>query len=241
MQERMERLSIEDVDLSFKDKCFLLGDVRPLAVTTSGISTALQTTEEGLSDCCCAHFQAPEGVVNPRAKVTIHYAVILEGLFKLPKGYRRVSSVLFLHCNDPNQLQKEVTIQLRHWADICRGKESGLCFMKANHDLGSGESHYDFQPLEGGNFEADPESGTIHLKGHFCLLCIALDESKGYTSDRCYAILCHKRLPDQDQYRICIVHAIPSWFEVGHWVQKIMKLITGKLMQLDLVYIKYAC
>ena len=218
MQEGMGKLNIKDIDLSFKEKCFLLGDVHPLAITTSGISTALQTIKERLSDHCCAHLQAPEGIVNPGMKVTMHYAVILEGPFKFPKGYRRVSSVLFLHCNTPNQLRKEVTIQLRHWADVCRGKESGLCFMKANHELCSGESHYDFQLLEGGDFEAGQKSGTIQLMGHFCVLCIAIKESTGYTSDRCYAVFCSQRYPDHERFRICIVYATPSWLQVGHCV-----------------------
>ena len=210
----MKRLSTEDVDLSFKDKCFLLGDVCQLTATTSGISTALQTIEENSrlqEDHYCAHIQAPEGVVSPGVEVTLHYAVILEGPFKFPKAYRRVSSVLFLHCNDTNQLKKEVKIQLKHWADICGDKESGLCFMKANHKLGSDENQYEFKPVEGGNFEADG-SGAIHLKNHFCLLCVAIDHSKGYASDRYYAVLCHKKY---QEFRICIVYAVPSWLKVS--------------------------
>ena len=213
VEEGMRKLTTEDV--SFKDKCFLLGDVHQLITTTSGISTPLLTVGESSrleEDAYCAHIQAPEGVVSPGVELTLHYAVILEGPFELPKGYRRVSSVLFLHCNNVKQLQKELTLQLRHWADICRGKESGLCFMKANHELDSGVSHYDFRPLEGGDFKANEKCGTIHLKSHFCLLCTAIDESKGYTSDRCYAVLCCKR---NQEFRICIVHAVPSWFEVG--------------------------
>lgn len=221
VQEGMGKLNIKDFELSFKDKCFLLGDVRMLEISESGMNTTLQTIGESSmlhEDRYCAHLQAPEGVVSLGVEMTLYYAVILDGPFKFPKGYRRVSSVLLLHCNTANQLQKELTIRLRHWADICQGRESGLCFMKANHELGSGESHYDFQPLEGGDFEADPKSGTIRLKGHFCLLSTAIEESKGYTSNRCYAVLCHKRSRDQERFRICIVYAVPSWFEVGHCV-----------------------
>ena len=214
VQKGMGKLSIKDFDSLFKDNCFLFGDVRCLETTTSGITTALQTMDDGLSEnCCCAHLQAPEGIVCPGVGITVHYAVLLEGPFNFPKGYCRVSSVLFLHCNKPNQLQKEVTIRLHHWVDICRGNESGLCFMKASHELCKGDTHYSFSPLEGGNFEADQRSGTIHLKDHFCLICIAIEDSKGYTSDRCYAVLCCKR---DKEFRICIAYAVPSWLEVSH-------------------------
>ena len=206
----MRKLRIEDIDFSFKEKCFLLGDVCHLTANASGVNTALRTMGEGqLEDHCCAHLWAPEGVVNPEVMVTMNYAVILEGPFSFPKGHRRVSSVLFLQCDNPKQLQKELTIQLRHWADIYTHKESGLCFMKANHEIGSGKSHYNFRPVEGGDF--DKESGTIRLKDHFCLLCTAIDESKKRTANKFYAVLCHKK--DQE-FRICIAYAVPSWIKV---------------------------
>ena len=201
------------MDFSFKEKCFLLGDVCQLTANASGVNTALRTMGEGqLEDHCCAHLWAPEGVVKPGVMVTMNYAVILEGPFSFPKGYRRVSSVLFLQCDNPKLLQKELTIRLRHWA----GKESGLCFMKADHELGSGKSCYDFGHVEGGDFDQDSKSGTIRLKDHFCLLCTAIDDSKEYTSDRYYAVLCCKR--DQE-FRICITYATPSWIEVRRSIQ----------------------
>ena len=201
------------MDFSFKEKCFLLGDVCQLTANASGVNIALQTMGEGQhEDHCCAHLWAPEEVVNPGVMVTINYAVILEGPFVFPKGYRRVSSVLFLQCDNPKQLQKELTIRLRHWADIYTHKESGLCFMKANHELGSGKSCYDFGHVEGGDFDQYSKSGTICLKDHFCLLCIAIDGSKNRSSNEFYAAFCHNR--DQE-FRICIAYAVPSWKEVS--------------------------
>ena len=209
----MQRLTIEDTDLfAFENKCFLLGNICQLTASPPGIDTVLQTMGARQSkDQCCAHLWAPGGIVSPGEEVKLQYAVILEGPFAFPKGYRRVSSVLFLWCSNPEQLQKEITIRLRHWADICIGKKNGLCFMKANHELGSGESQYRFRPVEGGIFEQ--ESGSICLKGHFCLLCIAIEAcSKGYTFDKFYAALCHK---NEQEFRICIAYAIPSWREVS--------------------------
>ena len=208
----MSQLQIADTEfaVSFKERCFLLGDVCQLKVTASGIDTPLQTTpqRQHYEDHYCAHLKAPKGVVNPGVELRMRYAVILEGPFAFPNGYQRVSSVLFLCCNNPQELQKELTIQLRHWADVT-GKGSGLCFMKANHELGRGESCYSFTPMEGGGFDQD--SGCLRLS-HFCFLCIAINTSKGYTSNRFYAVLCSKR--DQE-FRICIVYAVPSWLTVG--------------------------
>ena len=204
-------LTETEPDVSFKEKCFLLGDIHHLKATASGIDTALKTTSSKQHEChCCAHLRAPEGVLSPDVELTLNYAIILEGPFSFPKGYRRVSSVLFLCCNSPNQLQKELIIQLRHWADICPGKEGALCFMKANHELGSGESQYSFKPVEGGVF--DQESGSFRLKDHFCFICTAIDESKGCTPDRYYAVLCNK---GNQEFRICITYAVPSWIEVS--------------------------
>ena len=211
--ERLTQLKIAEIepDVSLKEKCFLLGDICHLKATASGIDTALQTTTRRLQEYhSCAHLKAPVGVVSPDVELTLSYALILEGPFSFPKGYRRVSSVLFLCCNSPNQLQKEVIIRLRHWAGICTGKEGALCFMKANHELDSGESQYRFRPVEGGVF--DQESGSLHLKGHFCFICTAIDDSKEYNSDRYYAVLCNK---GDQEFRICIIYAIPSWIEVS--------------------------
>ena len=208
----MSQLQIGDTesDVSFKERCFLLGDVCQLKVTASGIDTPLQTTpqRQHYEDHYCAHLKAPKGVVNPGVELGMRYAVILEGPFSFPNGYRRVSSVLFLCCNNPQQLQKELTIQLRHWANVT-DKGSGLCFMKANHELGRGESCYSFTPMEGGDFDQD--SGRLRLS-HFCFLCAAIHDSKGYSSNRFYAVLSSKR--DQE-FRICIAYAIPSWLTVG--------------------------
>ena len=208
----MQKLSFEDVDiLAIENKCFLLGNICQLTASTSGIDTALKTLEVGqIEDLCCAHLWAPEGIVNPGVEVTLNYAVILEGPFSFPERYRRVSCVLFLWCSNPRQLQKELTLRLCHWADICKGKEHGLCFMKANHEQGSSDSRYNFSPLKRGIF--DQESGSICLKDHFCLLCIAIDGSKGCASDRFYAALCHK---DDKDFRICISYAVTSWKHVS--------------------------
>ena len=208
--ERMRNMTVEEVHvLPFTETCLLLGDVCQLTVNTLGINTPLRTMGEGQrEDDCCAHLWAPEGIVRPGLRVMLHYTIILDGPFSFPNGYRRVSSVLFLCCNNPQELQKELTIQLRHWADVT-GKGSGLCFMKANHELGSDESCYSFKPVEGGDFDQD--SGCLRLKDHFCLLCTAIDDSKEYKSDWFYAILCSKR--DQ-QFRICIAYGVPSWKKV---------------------------
>ena len=208
--EGMGKMTVEDVHLlPFTDKCLLLGDVCQLTANTCGIDTPLLTMREGQrEDDCCAHLWAPEGIVRLGARVTLHYTVILDGPFSFPNGYRRVSSVLFLRCNNPQELQKELTIRLRHWANVA-GKGSGLCFMKANHELGSDESRYNFKPVKGGVFDQD--SGCLRLKDHFCLLCNAIDDSKKHSSNRFYAVLCSKR--DQE-FRICIAYAVPSWIQV---------------------------
>ena len=207
--EGMRNMTVEEVHLlPFTEKCLLLGDVCQLTANTCGIDTPLLTMGEGQrEDDCCAHLWAPEGIVRPGLRVMLHYTIILDGPFSFPNGYRRVSSVLFLWCNNPQELQKELTIQLRHWADVT-GKGSGLCFMKANHKLGSGESRYSFTPMEGGDFDQD--SGRLPLS-HFCFLCTAMHESKGYSSNRFYAVLCSKR--DQE-FRICIAYGVPSWMQV---------------------------
>ena len=211
----MSQLQISEIepDVSFKEKCFLLGDVCQLKVTGSGTDTPLQTTpqRQHCENQYCAHLKAPKGVVNPGVELGMRYAVILEGPFSFPNGYQRVSSVLFLCCNNPQELQKELTIRLRHWANVT-GMGSGLCFMKANHELGSGESCYSFMPMEGGDFDQD--SGCLRLKGHFCLLCIAIDDSKEHASNRYYAVRCER---DQE-FRICITYAVPSWFEVNQYM-----------------------
>lgn len=203
---------------SVSHECFILGKVRQLHVTSSGASIALHPYErEKQDDGCCAHLLAPEGIVCVGTSVVIDYAIILEGPFKFPEGYQRVSSVLFISCNATKDLQKALTVQMRHWATISNDQFKGkcLCFMKADHMLGSGDSHHQFWPLEGGEFQRhrNTQSGCIQLKDHFCLVCIAIKDTT--PSSTYYAILCQKPIQaGVQQFRICVTYGVSSWIEV---------------------------
>lgn len=218
---------------NFPRNCFILGAVHQLCLTYSGASTALHPYEKESQDyCCCGHLLAPKGVVRVETPVVMHYAVILEGPFEFPEGYQRVSSVLFLY-NAEGDLQRAITIQLRHWAAVNSGEiesgESGICFMKADHVLGNGDSHYQFRPLKGGKFQSscDIRNGSIQLKDHFCLVCIAMEKTAAAQPSTCsYAILCQKPIQDGVQeFRVCVTYGVPSWIEVCAFVEHLILCI----------------
>lgn len=207
---------------NFPHNCFILGAVHQLCITSSGASTALRPYgKESQDDCCCAHLLAPKGVVCVDTPAVVHYAVILEGPFRFPEGYQRVSSVLFLY-NAEGDLQKALTIQLHHWAAVSSSEiesgESGICFMKADHVLGNDDSHYLFRPLKGGKFQSSHNirNGSIQLKDHFCLVCIAIKKTAAAHPSTCsYAIMCQKPIQDGIQkFRVCVTYGVPSWIEV---------------------------
>ena len=205
----------------FARNCFILGNVHQLHIASSGGNVTLQPYGgERQDDDICAHLLAPEGVVAIGTSVAIDYAIILEGPFQFPGGYQRVSSVLFLSCSAIKVLQKAITVRLRHWATISSGqfKERNLCFMKADHLLGSKDTHHQFWPLEGGKFQMKDNisSGSIRLKEHFCLVCIAIKSVKNtMPGNTYYAILCEKPIQGGVQeFRICITYGVPSWIEV---------------------------
>ena len=202
-------------------QCFILGKTHQLHITASGGNTTLHPYgEEWQDDGFCAHLVAPEGVVCIGSSVVIHYAIILEGPFRFPKGYQRVSSVLFLTCNAMKDLQKALTIRMHHWAIIGNSqfKEKTLCFMKADHQLDNRHGHHQFWPLDGGEFqmEGSTQSGSIHMKDHFCLVCIAVKSVKDTPLCKTfYAILCQKPVQaGVQEFRICITYGVPSWIEV---------------------------
>ena len=83
---------------NFARKCFILGKIHQLHITSSGGYTTLHPYGEGRQDDgFCAHLLAPEGVVCIGTSVVIRYAIILEGPFHFPEGYRDYSSVCFSH------------------------------------------------------------------------------------------------------------------------------------------------
>ena len=133
---------------------------------------------------------------------TLRHAVLVDGPFQLPEGYRLASDVVYLY-SDPSQPVRPFILHLPHWChkeqglgeegegvsqqepegdrhgedERGLGEGDDLVFVKARHTLSweNGERLYKFELQEGGNFHLS-STGSLQVSSHSTLFGIAFKE-----------------------------------------------------------------
>ena len=128
------------------------------------------TNHELIVEQCGLRLVIPAEVITPVESI---YEVAAQGLwggtFVFPEGTTLISGVCYISVSSSYELNKPVTVELMHCAQILNEKQTQyLSFVAAK----SGPL-FKFEYLPGGSFSTESQYGTISLK-KFSLLAIVL-------------------------------------------------------------------
>ena len=115
----------------------------------------------------------PEGIISTLVEsVPVSYDVTVKGLwggqFVFPKGAQLISAVTSVSLTTSAPLDKPVTVQLMHCASITDHFQSNYLSYVVSHSV---QPPFEFDLLQGGDFPASSQYGSIQLK-EFSLLAI---------------------------------------------------------------------
>lgn len=128
------------------------------------------TKHELIMEQCGLRLVIPADVITPVESI---FEVAAQGLwggtFVFPEGTTLISAVCYISVSNSYELNKPVTVELMHCAQILNEKQTQyLSFVAAK----SGPP-FEFEYLPGGSFSTESQYGTISLK-KFSLLAIVL-------------------------------------------------------------------
>ena len=129
------------------------------------------TEHELILEQCGLRLVIPGEVITPIESIYEVAAQALwgAGKFEFPKGSTLISGVCYISVSSSSELNKPVTVELMHCANITDERQTQyLSFVAAK----SGPP-FKFYYLPGGSFSSESQCGTISLK-QFSLLAIVL-------------------------------------------------------------------
>ena len=160
-------------------------------------------------------------VSNGDNPFTLCHAVLVDGPFQLPEGYRLASDVIYLY-SDPTEPARPLILHLPHWYSLKEAerkeddsaKEDVLSFVMASHTprQEGKETSYKFKLQEGGNFDM-PDVGSLLVKSHSSLFAIAYKEKTTSRLRYCATHLEREEASGQ-KVDIAVTFASPTWQEV---------------------------
>ena len=152
---------------------------------------------------------------------TLHHAVLVDGPFQLPEGYRLASDVVYL-CSDPSEPVRPSILHLPHWYSLkeAEGREEEsakgdvLFFVMASHHprQEGKEMFYTFQLQKGGNFPM-PGVGSLLVISHCTLFAIAYKEEITSRLRYCATHL-EREEPSGQKVDITVTFASSTWQKV---------------------------
>ena len=164
------------------DVCWIPSGIESLLVTPDGGVFPLQSegnNKEGDEDVIQLH--VPQGAVRAEREgvLEVRYAVISDGPFRTPEGYKLCSMAVYLYY-DPAQTTKPFYLLLPHWS----GAPDHPTFVTSPHTLPEGEPCYPFCLLEGGEF--GETYGLLEVDGHSSLFGAAyrLEDTSRYLASQ---------------------------------------------------------
>ena len=172
------------------------------------------------------HLHVPPGAVRADGEgvVEIRYAVIPDGPFQIPKGYRLCSTAVYIKYSQA-QTTKPFFLSLPHWS----GAADHPVFVTSPHTLPEGEQNYPFRLQEGGEFGEG--YGIVEVDGHCSLFALAyrLEDTSRY-----YASLWEREEGNILHSRIAISFADSVWIQVTVWcaslVLYVCPVLKGSIM-----------
>ena len=154
--------------------------------------------------------EIPPDAVNTFADVKMHYAIIPDGPFILPKGYQFGSPVVYIYY-DGRRVTKPLALHLPHWYGGEDHTRDGLSFAIAPHSLKRATTAYQFQLTQGGNFLHHQQYGILHIDGHSCLFAEVFQEK---ATSVYLATQWEQQLARESCTKIAITYYSPVWMEV---------------------------
>ena len=158
-------------------------------------------------------------VYNGDDPFSLRHAVLVDGPFQLPEGYRLASDVVYLY-SDPLVPVRPFILRLPHWYSQEEGAEAGitkrdgLVFVAAPHTPSQEgeEEQYKFVLQQEGNF---PMSGVglLQVNSHSTLFGIAFKE-KITSKLRYCATHLEREEPSGQKVDIAVTFASPTWQKV---------------------------
>ena len=148
----------------------------------------------------------PSGAVRADGEgVEIRYAVIPDGPFQIPEGYKLCSTAVYIKYS-PAQTTKPFLLSLPHWS----GATDHPVFVTSPHTLPEGEQYYQFRLLEGGEFSEG--YGIVEVDGHCSLFALAyqLEDTSRY-----YASLWERKKGNILHSKVAVTFESNVWMEVS--------------------------
>ena len=190
------------------DVCWIPSGIESLLVTPEGGVFPLQSegsNSEGDEDVIQLH--VPQGAVRAVGEgvLEVRYAVIPDGPFRTPEGYRLCSMTVYLYY-DPAQTTNPFYLLLPHWS----GAPGHPTFVTSPHTLSEGEDCYSFHLQVGGEF--DEGYGILEVDGHSTLFGQAyrLEDTSRY-----YASYLERQEGTSRHLRVAIVFESNVWIRVS--------------------------
>ena len=221
----MERLAESTVPSSpaaeadLRKHCWIPFGVQSQSVGPEGGKLCLQSsagTMGGVEEETIL-LEVKSGAVHYSESVEVHYAVIPNGPFTLPAGYRLGSMVVYIYC-DSRHVTQPFKLCLPHWYGGEDRVQDCLSFAMAPHTLKKGEHVYHFELLEGGNFPEQHQCGVLQISGHCTLFAevfkveaLSLYYASLWTLQVAGAVISDSEMHN----RVVISYADPVWIEVG--------------------------
>ena len=186
-----------------EELCYAPFGIKELIVTPNGGNFSLGSRDASL--------EVPPGAVEK--KTPIRYAIILNGPFVLPTGYRAVSVVVYLNLSRTTLLQP-IFLLLSDWCEKRYSTEQyELRFFSAPHEIKGEKRQYEFSSLGNADHEdADvlriSESKTFYVK--------VLKEGRGVHELYCMMPIQKLEVPENCfRIRILFFWSSDSWREVS--------------------------
>ena len=202
-----------------EDVCWIPLGIESLLITPLGGMFPLQAEGGEGVDEDMIQLHVPQGAVRADGEgvLEVRYAVIPDGPFRTPEGYKLCRMAVYLYYN-PHQTTKPFYLKLPNWSDAAEHPT----FVTSPHTLPEGEKHYQFHLLEGGEF--NERYGTLEVDGHSTLFGQAyrLEDTSRY-----YASLWKRDEKNPRPSRVAITYADQVWIQVS--------VLGVLLLQLDLL------
>ena len=141
----------------------------------------------------------------------VRYAIILDGPFLLPSGYRFASPFVYVYFSEAKVI-KPLTIHLPHWiAEAKDYNDADVFFIISPHVVPEGEQMYNFTAMESGCTSLHDTYGTVEVWGHNSLIGLAMREK---IPSHYYASLWEKVEGNNRQLKVAVTYKIMFWLKV---------------------------
>ena len=191
--------------------CWVPFGIGTITVGEAGGKYDLDSRSRATSDISDHHtiLEVPPNAIDPGTTVEIRYAVIPDGPFNLPEGYRLGSMVVYLVAIGA-KLKKPMFLHLPHWLSFVSSDSKWVKCCRASHSLNKAAT---FSFLHENDYNITETCSVIQVDGVNCLFTTAIRE--GVQQMYQYLVF-EKEVLDKKQKYVCIyiTYSTLSWQKV---------------------------